>query len=194
MATKTNYQYGTSYSGRSGSVSRRVSTGSYGHNTRNHYAHGRNVQDRQSYVYGNVARQLEEVPERRERPERQRRTKRYPKQRPVAMPSISGASFVFLMAAALITLAFCFNYLRIQSGITQMKNETVALQNQIAETKVSNEEAYQKISDSVDLSEVYKIATGELGMVQAVDNQVYKYKNKKSDMVKQYGDIPEASK
>lgn len=194
MATRTNYQHGTSYSGRSSSTPRRGYTGGYGQNTRNHYAHGRNEQDRQPYVYGNVAHQLEAVPERRERPERQKRTKGYPKQRPVDMPSISGASFVFLMTAALITLAFCFNYLRIQSGITRMKSETVALQNQIAETKVSNEEAYQKILDSVDLSEVYKIATGELGMVQAVDNQVYKYKNKKSDMVKQYGDIPEASK
>ena len=48
--------------------------------------------------------------------------------------------------------------------------------------------------DSVDLSEVYASATGEFGMIQAVDNQVYKYDNKKSDMVKQYGDIPGCSK
>ena len=48
--------------------------------------------------------------------------------------------------------------------------------------------------DSVDLSQVYEIATGELGMIQPVDNQVYKYDNKKSDMVKQYGDIPGSSK
>jgi hypothetical protein len=48
--------------------------------------------------------------------------------------------------------------------------------------------------DSVDLAEVYAIATGELGMTQAVDNQVYKYDNNKSDMVKQYADIPSATK
>lgn len=195
MATRTNYQRSTSYRGHGSYASGGAyGNGSYGRGTQNRYAQGQNTRGSQSYVYGNVAHQLEEVPRRRERPQRQRQIKVYPKQRPVAMPSISGASFVFLLAAAVITLAFCFNYLRAQSGITQMENEVVALQSQIAETKVENDETYQKITDSVDLSEVYKIATGELGMVQAVDNQVYQYENKKSDMVKQYGDIPDASK
>lgn len=75
-----------------------------------------------------------------------------------------------------------------------MKNEVVSLQTEIIEMEQENDEAYQKIMDSVDLSEVYAIATGELGMIQSVDNQVYKYNNNKSDMVKQYGDIPSASK
>ena len=75
-----------------------------------------------------------------------------------------------------------------------MKNDVIALQSEIAETKQENEDTYQKIMDSVDLSQVYEIATGELGMIQPVDNQVYKYDNKKSDMVKQYGDIPGSSK
>ena len=110
------------------------------------------------------------------------------------MPSISAGSFVFLATVAVVIMVFCFQYLKVQSGITQMQNEVVGLQNEIAETKIENEEAYRRISDSVDLSKVYEIATGELGMTQAVDNQVYTYDNKKSDMVKQYGDIPEASK
>lgn len=146
------------------------------------------------YVSGNLAHQLEEVPQRRQQPQRRRRTRVYPKQKAVAMVSISAGSFFFLMVAGLITLTFCFNYLRVQSGITQMKNEVVALQASNAETKIANEEAYQKVMDTVDLSEVYQIATGELGMVQAVNNQVYQYNNQKSDMVKQYGDIPEAKK
>lgn len=85
-------------------------------------------------------------------------------------------------------------YLHVQSGITQMKNEVISLQSEIADAKQENDDAYQNVMDSVDLSEVYAIATGQLGMIQAVDNQVYKYDNKKSDMVKQYGDIPASSK
>ncbi len=186
MATRTNYHQSTSYSSRSG-----YTQGNY---RQTRYTQNRTTNGRSGYVYGNVAHQLEEVPERRQQPERRKRTKVYPKQRPVDMPSISAGSFVFLVAAVAVIMVFCFQYLKVQSGITQMQNEAVALQNEIAETKIENEEAYRKISDSVDLSQVYEIATGELGMTQAVDNQVYTYDNKKSDMVKQYGDIPEASK
>lgn len=152
-------------------------------------------QERNRYMYDNLAHQLEEVPERRTQPVRRRKTKTYPQQKPVALPvSIEPSSFLFLVAAVIVVLATAFVYLRVQSGITQMKNDVISLQSEIAETKQENEEAYQKIMDSVDLSQVYEIATGELGMIQPVDNQVYKYDNKKSDMVKQYGDIPGNSK
>lgn len=190
MATRSNYQRSAGYSGRSGYASRT----SYGTNTRAGRGGQRNAHASGSYVYDNLARQLEAVPERKRQPRRRRRVKVYPRQRPVAMPSISGAAFVFLFAAITVTLAFCFHYLVVQSGITQMKNEVVALQGENTEIELANGEAYRDIMDSVDLSEVYRIATGELGMVQAVDNQVYKYKNRRSNMVKQYGDIPDASK
>ncbi len=186
MATRTGYRHNTSYSSRSSYTQE-----SYG---QSRYTQNRTTSNRSGYVYGNVAHQLEEVPERKQRPERRKHTKVYPRQRPVDMPSISAGSFVFLVAAAVVVMVFCFQFLRVQSGITQMQNEAVALQNEIAETKIENEEAFRRISDSVDLSQVYETATKELGMTQAVDNQVYTYDNKKSDMVKQHGDIPEASK
>ena len=156
--------------------------------------HAGNRQRRTEYVYDNLAHQLEEVPERRTRPVRRKKQKVYPQPKPVAMPTLEFSSFVFLLAAVAVVLTAGFMYLREQSGITQMKNEVISLQSEIAETKQDNEDAYQKVMDSVDLSEVYAIATGEFGMIQAVDNQVYKYDNKKSDMVKQYGDIPGCSK
>ena len=166
--------------------------GSYrsGHYPRENYRQGRN-----GYVYGNLAHQLEEVPERRTQPVRRRKAKVYPQQKPVALPaSMELSSFLFIAAAAIVVVVTAFIYLQVQSGITQMKNDVIALQSEIAETKQENEDTYQKIMDSVDLSQVYEIATGELGMIQPVDNQVYKYDNKKSDMVKQYGDIPGSSK
>lgn len=98
----------------------------------------------------------------------------------------------FLMGAVVITLAVSFLYLKNQADVTRMQKEVVTMQKEIQQTREENQEAYQKIEASVDLSEVYDIATGKLGMVQAVNNQLYTYKNKKSDMVKQYADIPEA--
>lgn len=189
---RSNYQRGTGYRGQGGYGSRPSysrTAGAHRTNRQRGNAHASNA-----YVYDNLARQLEEVPQRRQNPQRRRRVKVYPKQRPVAMPSISGASFLFLLAAVAVTVFFCFNYLRVQSGVTQMKNEVITLQGQNEEMAAANDEAYQRIMDSVDLSEVYQIATGELGMVQAVDNQIFKYRSQKSDMVKQYGDIPSASK
>ena len=43
------------------------------------------------------------------------------------------------------------------------------------------------------MSQIYKKATRKLGMVRAENNQVFKYKNKKSDMVKQYAKVPETT-
>ena len=59
--------------------------------------------------------------------------------------------------------------------------------------KESNKTDYQNILDSVDLSEVYRKATEDLGMVHAKKKQIYTYEDKESDMVKQYGEIPDAN-
>lgn len=190
MASRGNYRQSAGYQRQSGYTSR----GTHGRGIGTERGQQRNGHAPSAYVYDNLARQLEAVPERRKSPQRRRRVKVYPRQKPVAMPSIGGASFLFLVAVVVITVGFCFQYLTVQSGITQMKNDVVALQGENAEIEIANTETYRKIMDSVDLSEVYQIATGELGMVQAVDNQVYKYKNRKSNMVKQYGDIPSASR
>ena len=70
---------------------------------------------------------------------------------------------------------------------------SVALQSEIQEQKISNDEKYEEILNGVDLSQIYKKATRKLGMVRADNNQVFKYKNKKSDMVKQYAKVPETT-
>ena len=64
------------------------------------------------------------------------------------------------------------------------------MQSEIADEKEDYESDYQAITDSVDLAEIYEKATKKLKMVQAESNQIYTYKNRKSDMVKQYADIP----
>lgn len=86
-----------------------------------------------------------------------------------------------------------FSYLSTQYEVREMKSQIVQLQSEISQQKEDNEIAYEKIKASVDLAEIYERATKKLKMVQAENNQVYKYSNKKSDMVKQYADIPGAA-
>ena len=164
------------------------------YNTERHYRSERHIPNsrRSSYIEGNTVRKVHAEPRRREEDLPQRKLRRYPQKRPVKMAGIDGVSFVFLTCALVAVIAVAFTYITMQKNVHAMKNNVVELQTQIAETKEANNEQYEKILGKVDLADVYKKATKKLNMVRAENNQVYTYDNKKSDMVKQYADIPGA--
>lgn len=143
-----------------------------------------------SYVEGNTVRKMSAVPKRREEIEPKKAPKQYPQRKPVRMPGISGKAFAFLTVMLCAIMYTGFTYLSAQGDLRQMKAEVVTLQTEITEQKEENDEMYQSVVESVDLSEIYEKATKKLKMVQAESNQIYKYNRKKSDMVKQYADIP----
>ncbi|MCI8377610.1 MAG: hypothetical protein HFH72_03720 [Lachnospiraceae bacterium] len=147
-----------------------------------------------SYVEGNTVRKADMLPKRRERIQERPEPRRYPERQPAVMPGISGRNFIFLTAMVVVVAVTGFMYLSTQSEVRGMKKKIVVMQSEIAEQKEDNDAAYQEIVDSVTISEIYKKATEKLRMVQAENNQIYTYKNKKSDMVKQYADIPGAEK
>ena len=70
------------------------------------------------------------------------------------------------------------------------EKEIATLESQISDLKAKNTEAYDSINSSVDLREVYKIATKKLGMVHADSDKVFSYDDKRSDRIIQYSDIP----
>lgn len=143
-----------------------------------------------SYVEGNTVRKASAAPRRREEIQERPLPKRYPQKKPVRMPGISARAFVFLTVMLTAVILCSFSYLSVQNDVRGMKKEIVSLQTEIAQQKEENDETYQKITASVDLSEIYRRATKKLKMVQAENNQIYTYSNKKSDMVRQYADIP----
>lgn len=147
-----------------------------------------------SYVEGNTVRKADALPKKKERIQERPVPKKYPERKPAVISGISGRNFIFLTAMAAIIAAVGFTYLSAQSEVRGMKKKIVAMQSEIAEQKEENDTAYQEIVDSVAISEIYKKATEKLRMVQAENNQIYTYKNKKSDMVKQYADIPESDR
>ena len=165
-----------SYSSRQYGYSRQTGSGSRTVSSHSRYS-GRGGQ---AYVEGSAARVYDVEPLRREQ-ERKRREEEYqrrererrnPYSRTVELPGVHRASVLFLIMAVAAVFYVCFSYVQTQ--------------------KEDNEQEYQTVVDSVDLADVYRKATQELGMVRAKKDQVYTYQNKKSDMVKQYGEIPDA--
>lgn len=149
-------------------------------NTRNYY----------DGIDGNTVRQLNAVPKRRERELPGQRPYRRPEKQPARMAGIDGVSFVFMVCVLCVVMFAAFAYIHTQNQVRSMKKEIVSMQTEIEEQQEKNNIKYNEILAGVDLAEIYKRATKKLHMVMADGNKVYKYKNKNSDMVKQYGDVP----
>lgn len=151
---------------------------------------------RNSYVDGNTVRKLSAVPERRREETTRRIQKRgsqkNPVRKPVSLAGIDSSSFIFMFAALSVVILVSLSYVHLQNSVRDMKKEIVSLQSDIEEQQEKNDVKYNEIVASVDLSEIYKRATKKLNMVMADGNKVYKYDNKKSNMVKQHADIPES--
>lgn len=143
-------------------------------------------------IDGNTARQLNAVPERRERQAPEQAPQRRPQRQPASMTGIDGVSFLFMVCVLCVVAFAAFSYIHAQNNVRSMKKEVVALQAEVEEQQEKNDIEYNKILAGVDLADIYKYATEKLHMVMADGNKVYKYKNKKSDMVKQYSDIPQS--
>lgn len=104
--------------------------------------------------------------------------------------SMDIVSFLCLSISIGVTLYMCISFLMVQSQITSMSKETAKLQSELIELQNKNNSALERIESSVELSKVYEIATKELGMVHANNNQVITYENAESDYVRKYADIP----
>jgi len=99
---------------------------------------------------------------------------------------------IFCMVATLVTVGYiCVSYLRVQESITVRTKEIAGKESELAELKTENDIEYNRVEADVDLKQIYKIATKQLGMVHADKENVIPYSEIKSDFVKQYGEIPD---
>lgn len=96
-------------------------------------------------------------------------------------------SLIMVMCLAGMMLVY---YVSLQSDVTSSVKEISRLESSLNSLKLSNDEEYNRITASIDLEEVKKIAIHELGMQYAEDGQVVSYSSKNSDYVRQYKDIP----
>lgn len=140
------------------------------------------------YVQGNTVRRVQparEMPERS--PKRVSNSVRKNRERAKHM----SAGYVLFLSAALVSAGIILvYYIGLQSDITNSVKHIATLERQLNDLKVANEENYSRISSSVDLEEIRRIAIQELGMQYAKEGQIISFASENSDYVKQMAEIP----
>lgn len=142
-----------------------------------------------AYIQGNTARRLEA-----EEIQRQRRRKQLGnaarKNREKAHHMNLG--YVLFLSAAMIAAGIILTgYISLQSDITASIKRISSLESRLNTMKLDNDEEYSRITSSVDLEEVKRIAIQELGMKYAEEGQIITFSGKSSDYMRQVADIPE---
>ena len=141
------------------------------------------------YVRGNTVRNIQ--PERRtdDRPKKKvNNTVRRNRERAKHM---SPGYVLFLGAALIATGIILVYYIGLQSDITNSVKHIATLERELNALKVGNEEDYSRITSSVDLEEIRRIAIQELGMQYAQEGQIISFASENSDYVKQMAEIPQ---
>ena len=102
--------------------------------------------------------------------------------------------FLFVSAltiAMICSLYICVSYLDLQSTIKARIDHIEKLEQQIETLKNDNDALETRIETSINLDEIYRIATEELGMVYPNKKQIRFYDRTENGYVRQYEDIPE---
>ena len=82
-------------------------------------------------------------------------------------------------------------YIRLQSDITNSSKHIASLEKELNDLKLANDEEYSRITSSIDLEEVRRIAIQELGMKYAEEGQIVVFESENNDYVKQVAPIPD---
>lgn len=152
---------------------------------RNHTANNRG----QYYVQGNVVRKLDVTREIQRQP--QKKISNTTRKNREKAKHMNAGYVVFLCAALVATGLILINYIGLQSDITNSVQHISALESQLNELKLKNDEDYSRITSNVDLEEIKRIAIQELGMQYAEEGQIVTFASENSDYVKQMADIPQ---
>ena len=147
------------------------------------------------YVDGNTVRKYKEAPRRQTRPEPVQRQEKKVSDRTrknqARSLSIGGGQAVFLTLSMIVTLSACVYMLTLQSKITVQNKSIAALESELTTMNNDNEANASRLNSEEDLSEIYRVATEELGMVYAGKEQIVLYEQSNPDYVRQYKDVPE---
>ena len=123
----------------------------------------------------------EEGPRRQKtrRPNHKRRNKRKNLIYLATMVAVTGIIFVF-----------CVQYLSIKGATSGMSADIAAMQEELNELTIMNDELEAEINTNIDYDKIYKTATGEYGMVYPNKGQVRTYNADGEGYIRQYKNIP----
>lgn len=145
------------------------------------------------YISGSAARQLETVPE-RERVEKEKRKKQLSqaaKHNRERAKEISPGYMLFLAVATVGLMCVCMTYLKLHADIAQTKSDINDITTSINTLTSQNNSLDYTINSYTDINYIIKVATEELGMIQASKGQVSYYSSTESEYMKQFADVPE---
>lgn len=141
------------------------------------------------YVQGNAVRKLDVTEEIERQPKKKiSNTARKNRERAKHM---SAGYVMFLCMALVVTGITLVNYIGLQSDITNSVKHISTLEKQLNDLKLANDEDYSRITSSVNLEEIKRIAIQELGMQYAEEGQIVSFSSQSNDYVKQMADIPQ---
>jgi len=143
-----------------------------------------------SYVEGNTVRKLNTAPgiqrEDYDLPSRRRQVQSQPK----ALSGINFVSLLVLIVAISVTVFMCYEYLTIQTQVSDLNKQVVSENLELTKLTKENDAALDKFDKAIDLDKIYKIAVEEYGMVYPNKNTVITYDSSDDSYVRQYEDIP----
>ncbi len=106
------------------------------------------------------------------------------------LSSINMASCIVLIFAITVTLFTCIDYIKTQAEVSSLNRNIIQAEKELSNLKDENRIYKAQLDASVDLNEIYDVATNELGMVVPNDEQVIYFESVKRGFVKQYDNIP----
>ena len=141
-----------------------------------------------TYVDGNTARKLNVVEELQNptQPKKVNHTVRKNREKALYM----NLGYVLFLVAALASAAIILiGYIQIQAEITLAVKNIAAMESELNDLRLTNDENYARAASSVDLDEIRSVAIGELGMRYAKEGQIINVSGEGNDYVRQLADI-----
>lgn len=160
------------------------------YSTKNNVRRSEYIREQDTYIDGNTVRKMNVV-RKTKRPQRTAGVNHHvQKNREKALYMNLG--YVLFLTVALFSAAIILiSYIQVQSDIIVTVKNIAALESELNDLKLSNDEDYARAVSSVDLEEVRRVAIGELGMRYAREGQIINVSGEGYDYVRQLAEIQE---
>ena len=132
-----------------------------------------------SYVYGSAAPKLNVQQEMEQQPRRALSN--------ATRKNRDKARHMSLGYVLFLVLAMCvagYVLIQLQADITTATERIASQEKELNNLKVTNDEELSRITSSIDMEEVKRVAIGELGMVYPQEGQIITYSNEGKDYVR----------
>lgn len=138
---------------------------------------------RQAYIYDNTAHDLD-IHRELQQPKQKREISHAARKNRDKARHMNLGYLVFLLAALCACVFILANYIQMQADLTNKVKAISGLESELNTLKMNNDENYNRITSSIDLEEIKRIAIGELGMVYAQEGQIITYQNEGNDYMR----------